>query len=121
MGTCDCGTEDIKIYACSGSSDLGALADLATRRVAAAGAASMGCLAALGANRSAKIKDAKDAQVIAVDGCPLDCAKAIMDNAGIPLKAHLRLTDLGLKKGQTGGDDAVTTLVSKALFDVVTA
>lgn len=109
----------ITLFACSGASDLGQLTDLAARRVRASGAASMGCLAALGAVRPEKLKAAKAGRVVAVDGCELDCAMHIMTNQGIVPMTHLCLTDLGLKKGETGVGEAATERVTQALRDAI--
>ena len=35
---------------------------------------------------------------LVIDGCQVGCAKAIMDNAKIPMKNYVVLTDLGIEK-----------------------
>lgn len=39
------------------------------------------------------------AKVLAVDGCPLDCARKMLEKAEITNYTHLRLTDHEMKKG----------------------
>nr|WP_281241623.1 putative zinc-binding protein [Sporomusa acidovorans] len=39
-------------------------------------------------------------EFIAIDGCPMVCARKVMENAGISAKYYL-LTDMGLEKGKT--------------------
>jgi uncharacterized metal-binding protein len=39
--------------------------------------------------------------VLAIDGCPLDCAKKILELAGIKNILHIRLSDLNLLKGRS--------------------
>jgi len=36
--------------------------------------------------------------VLVLDGCAVGCAKAIMNNAGLPLQDYLVVTDLGIDK-----------------------
>ena len=42
-----------------------------------------------------------DGKVLALDGCPIDCARKTLEQHGITGFQHLRVTDLGLKKGQS--------------------
>lgn len=39
--------------------------------------------------------------ILAIDGCPLDCAKRSLAKAGFAECLHLRVTDLGMAKGKT--------------------
>ena len=39
--------------------------------------------------------------LIAIDGCPQDCAKKTLELAGFTGVQHVRVTDLGFKKGQS--------------------
>jgi uncharacterized metal-binding protein len=47
------------------------------------------------------------ANVLAIDGCPKDCAKKILEKAGIKYFNHLRLTDLGYEKVKTPVTESV--------------
>jgi uncharacterized metal-binding protein len=40
-------------------------------------------------------------QILAIDGCGLDCVKNTLANAGIHNFKQLRVTDLGLEKGKS--------------------
>jgi uncharacterized metal-binding protein len=54
-------------------------------------------------------------RILAIDGCPLDCARLTLEEAGIPGFAHLRVTDLGMEKGKTVvTPDAVAHVAGKA-------
>ena len=62
----------------------------------------MFCLAGIGGRVSGIMKTAEAAQVIlAIDGCPLNCAKKCLEEAGIAGFEHLQLADLGMTKGKT--------------------
>ncbi len=99
---CACGGAPKLIFACSGAADVGAVADGAARRLNAAGAGKMFCLAGVGGRVSGIMKTTEAASgILAMDGCPLDCAKKSLEEAGFTGFAHLRLTDMGMKKGET--------------------
>lgn len=90
------------IFACSGAADVGEVSDQAARQLARQGAGKMYCLAGLGGNIPAYIKTTEAAgKVLAIDGCPTDCAKHVLERAGISNFEHLRLADLGLVKGSS--------------------
>lgn len=36
--------------------------------------------------------------MVAIDGCPTGCAKAILEQAEVPIRYYLVLTDLGIEK-----------------------
>ena len=90
------------VFPCSGAADTGAIADQAARRLDDENAAWMSCLAGISARVSGMMADAAAAPaLLAIDGCPLDCAKKTLELAGFPQVRHMRVTDLGFKKGQT--------------------
>jgi len=98
-----------RVYGCSGCADVGEVADLVSRKLRATKFAdpSGSCLAGIGANIEHLIKAAKDVdEVITIDGCPMLCAKKIMDNHNISAKSFL-LTELGLEKGKTKVTDEI--------------
>jgi uncharacterized metal-binding protein len=90
------------IFACSGGADVGKITDLAARELTAAGAGKMFCLAGIGGRVSGILAATETAQaILVIDGCPLDCAKKTLENAGFSKFAHIRLSDLGMEKGKT--------------------
>ena len=36
--------------------------------------------------------------MVAIDGCPIGCAKAILEKGDVPLKSYLVVTELGIEK-----------------------
>ena len=76
----------------------------------------MFCLAGIGGGVEPILGKTRSAsQILAIDGCPLDCVKACLTQSGFTDIAHLRVTDLGFEKGQTGIDDAaIASVVAKA-------
>jgi len=103
------------IFACSGAADVGAVSDRAARQMTRDGVGKMFCLAGLGGKVEGIIQKSKAAAtILAIDGCSLDCAGKCLEQAGITDFAHVRVTDLGLEKGQTPVSDRNVTMVAEA-------
>ena len=113
---CECSAAPTLIFACSGAADVGEISDRAARRLAAAGAGKMFCLAGVGGQVSGIVESTRAAaRILAIDGCPLDCARSTLEVAEIPNFTHLRVTDLGMKKGETAvTPEAVAEVAQKA-------
>lgn len=87
------------VYACSGCSDAGELADRIARRLDVTGVAEMSCLAGIGGRVKPLVNKAIAAQrILAIDGCPLNCARHTLQLAGFTQFEHLELHKLGLRK-----------------------
>ena len=90
------------IFACSGAADVGEIADRAARQLTKEGVGKMFCLAGIGGRVSGIMETTKTAaSILAIDGCPLDCARKTLEEAGFVGFEHLRLSDLGMEKGKT--------------------
>jgi len=115
MAACACSAAPTLIFPCSGGSDCGAVSDLAARTLTRDGVGKMYCLAGIGGHVEGIIANARAAgKVLAIDGCNLDCAKKTIEHVGIAVTAHLRLSDLGMEKGQTPANEAnVATVAAK--------
>jgi uncharacterized metal-binding protein len=90
------------VFACSGAADVGAIADQAARKMSRAGVGAMFCMAGIGGRIEPIMKKTKAAEkILAIDGCPLNCVKASLEQAGINSFTHLQLADLDMEKGKT--------------------
>ncbi len=99
---CSCGSGPRLIFACSGAADVGLLADQTARKLTREGSGKMFCLAGLGGKVSGIIETTKSASaVLAIDGCPLECARKTLAEAGFSEYQHLQLANLGFEKGKT--------------------
>ncbi len=88
------------VYACSGCSDAGELADRIARRLTRDGVAEMSCLAGVGGQVKHLVAVAKNAgRVVVIDGCPINCARKTLELAGVTQVEHVELHRLGLRKG----------------------
>jgi uncharacterized metal-binding protein len=100
--SCACSVAPKLIFPCSGAADVGAIADLAARKLAREGDGKMFCLAGIGGRVSGIMKTTESAEkILAIDGCPLNCVKNCLEQAGFAKFEHLNLADLGLVKGQS--------------------
>ena len=89
------------ILACSGGSNVGQLSNQAAVELTQEGFGKMFCLAGIGGQLSGFVQSARDVEnLLVIDGCQVGCAKAIMDNAKIPMKNYIILTDLGIEKNK---------------------
>ena len=92
------------VYSCSGCSSAAQMANHLALKLDRAGTAEMSCIAGVGGNVKALVKTAKSGRkIIVIDGCPLACAKACLNNHGVSPEVHFELTDYGIKK-QKGVD-----------------
>lgn len=103
QGCCPTGgsSGNVMILACSGGSNVGQLSNRAAVELTQEGFGKMFCLAGIGGHLSGFVQSAKDVPaMVAIDGCAVGCAKAILEQAEVPLKAYLVLTDLEIEKNK---------------------
>ncbi len=114
QGTGCCGGTTL-IFSCSGAADVGAVADRAARKLTLDGAGRMFCLAGVGGRVPGIMKTTEAAdKILAIDGCPLNCAKACLEQAGFTSFTHLQLADLGMQKGKTAVEESsIATVAAK--------
>ncbi len=99
---CSCEGAPKLVFACSGAADVGHVADLAARKLSAEGVGKMFCLAGVGGRVGGIMATTEAAAgILAIDGCPLDCARKTLEEAGFGDFEHLRLSDIGMEKGQS--------------------
>jgi uncharacterized metal-binding protein len=87
------------IFTCAGAAYSGQLANRGGGQAATEGLGKLFCLAAVSAGREEKMQRARAAtKRIAIDGCEEDCARRTLELAGLPVDAHVRITDIGIEK-----------------------
>jgi len=100
--SCSCKGGAKLIFACSGAADVGNLADQAARKLNREGAGKMFCIVGVGGRVPGIMTTTQAAEtILAIDGCPLQCVKASLEEAGIADYQHLKLWEHGYQKGQT--------------------
>jgi len=97
---CACEAAIIGLYACSGGSNVGQMANRVAVELTKQGKGKIMCTVGIGGNVSGIIKSAEGTdEIIAIDGCPLLCAKKSLERAGFTVDKNLVITELGMKKG----------------------
>jgi uncharacterized metal-binding protein len=103
---CSCSSAPKLIFSCAGAADVGEIADRAVRKLHKEGVGKLYCLAGIGAGLNNFIEQTKGAsKVLVIDGCPVDCAKKLMEKNGIQNFQFIRVTDSGLEKGKSPATD----------------
>ena len=102
QSTYSCGAEGKTriIYSCSGiGSNVGQLANAAACQLASEGYGGGSCLAGVGGGIEKLVGMGKLAdERIVIDGCPVACAKKIMDDKGLTIDHYVMITELGIVK-----------------------
>lgn len=99
-----CAPSEILIFTCSGSSNVGQVANQAAVDLQQEGVGKMLCLAGIGGHVSGMIASAQSAKrLVGIDGCPVACTKKTMEHAGLNLTDYVLITALGYEKGPYSG------------------
>jgi uncharacterized metal-binding protein len=87
------------IFCCSGASNVGMLSYQASIWLAQEGFGIFSCIAGIGSHNLPMIRAAKSAgERVVIDGCPIGCARKIMDANMIPVDRYLIITEMGIGK-----------------------
>jgi uncharacterized metal-binding protein len=98
---CCASTVPTMILACAGGSNVGQLSNQAAVELTQEGFGKLFCLAGIGAHLSGFVQSARDIpHIVVIDGCEVGCAKGILEQAEVPLRGYLVLTELGIKKNK---------------------
>lgn len=98
---CSCGSNEKNrlIFPCSGQANTGQISNAAAIQLDEEGYGSFVCTALLASGSESLADRARQVhEVVAIDGCGMDCAKKILEQAGVPVHQHLVITDLGIEK-----------------------
>lgn len=87
------------VYSCSGCSSAAQMANYMALQIDRKEIADMSCIAGVGGNVKKLVNTAKAGRkIIVLDGCPLACSKACLNQHGIEPDLHIELTSYGVKK-----------------------
>ena len=85
------------ILACLGGSNVGQLSNQAAVELTQEGFGKLSCLAGVGAHLSGFVQSARDIpDWWSIDGCEVGCAKGVLEQAEVPLRAYLVITALDI-------------------------
>lgn len=87
------------VYSCSGASSAAQMANYLAVKLDRLGEAEMSCIAGLGGDVKPLVRTAKSGRsIIALDGCPLACAKNILRRHDLEADYYFDLSKMGVKK-----------------------
>lgn len=87
------------IYSCSGCSNVAQLANDIAVKVDDENIAEMSCIVGVGGKVKPLVKKAQSGRpIIVIDGCPLKCGLACLENVDIEPNMHITLTEYNIKK-----------------------
>jgi len=87
------------VYSCSGASSAAQMANYIAVKLDRLKVAEMSCIAGLGGDVKPLVRMAKSGRpIIALDGCPLQCAGQILKRHGLKADKHYDLSRMGVKR-----------------------
>ena len=87
------------VYSCSGCSSAAQLANAVALKLDREGSAEMSCIAGVGGGVAPLVKLAQSGRtILAIDGCPLACARECLARQGVTPDHHLLLNEHGVRK-----------------------
>jgi uncharacterized metal-binding protein len=87
------------IFCCSGASNVGVVSFQAAIRLAQEEFGVFSCIAGIGRKNPPMIRAAKSAgERVVIDGCPIGCARKIMEMNQIPVDRYVIATELAIDK-----------------------
>ncbi len=100
MSKC-CGQGDVLLFACSGGSNVGQIANDASKALDQLGQGNFFCLIGIGAGIGPIVERTKKdgTTIVAIDGCNVACAKKALANIGVTPDVYVDVTALGIEKG----------------------
>ncbi|WP_048050487.1 putative zinc-binding protein [Methanosarcina soligelidi] len=98
---CSCGSANVGIFACSGASNVGQIANKIAVELTKQEVGKMMCIVGIGGRINGLLKSADGSdRLIAIDGCPLNCTKETLELAGFTPDRHIVVSELGIKKNK---------------------
>lgn len=115
---CACGSANVAIFPCVGASNVGQLSNKIAIELEKQGIGNLMCTAGIGARAPGLMKSAEASdRIIAIDGCPVNCASKTLELAGFKVDRHIVISELGIKKNKDKDlkDDEVSDSLGKTL------
>ena len=111
---CGCGAANVAIFPCVGASNVGQLSNKIAIELDKKEIGNLMCTVGIGARAPGLMKSAEASdRIIAIDGCPVNCASKTLELAGFKVDRHIVISELGIKK--TKDRDLKDTEVAEAL------
>jgi len=115
---CGCGAANVAIFPCVGASNVGQLSNKISIELDKKGIGNLMCTVGIGARAPGLMKSAEASdRIIAIDGCPVNCARKTLELAGFKVDNHIIISEFGIKKTKDRDlkDDEVSEALEKTL------
>ena len=115
---CGCGAANVAIFPCVGASNVGQLSNKIAIELDKKGIGNLMCTVGIGARAPGLMKSAEASdRIIAIDGCPVNCARKTLELAGFKVDNHIIISEFGIKKTKDRDlkDDEVSEALEKTL------
>jgi len=94
-----CEADEVLIFPCSGRSNIGHLANERAKKLSSQDLSGMYCLEGISGHIDSFAEATRDVKkVVAIDRCPVHCARKTLVHADCPVTVHVVVTELGIKK-----------------------
>jgi Uncharacterized conserved protein len=98
---CACGSTNVAIFPCVGAANVGQLSNRIAIELEKQGIGNLMCTAGIGARAPGLMKSAEASdRIIAINGCPVNCASKTLELAGFKVDKHIVISELGIKKSK---------------------
>ena len=98
---CACGSANMAIFPCVGAANVGQLSNRIAIELEKQGIGNLMCTAGIGARAPGLMKSAEASdRIIAINGCPVNCASKTLELAGFNVDRHIVISELGIKKSK---------------------
>lgn len=115
---CSCGSANVAIFPCAGAANVGQLSNKVAIELEKQGIGNLMCTVGIGARAPGLMKSAEASdRIIAINGCPVNCATKTMELAGFKVDREIVLSDLGIKKTKDRDpkDEEVAEVLGKVM------
>ncbi|RXA20439.1 zinc-binding protein [Methanosarcina sp. MSH10X1] len=115
---CACGSANVAIFPCAGASNVGQISNKIAIELEKRNVGNLMCTVGIGARAPGLMKSAEASdRIIAVDGCPVNCASKTLELAGFKVYRHIIISELGIKKNKDKDlkDNEISEALEKTL------
>lgn len=115
---CACGSANVAIFPCAGASNVGQLSNKIAIELEKQSFGNLMCTVGIGARAPGLMKSAESSErIIAIDGCPVNCARKTLELAGFKVDRHIVISELGIKKNKDKNlkDNEISEALKKTL------
>lgn len=115
---CSCGSANVALFPCAGAANVGQLSNKVAIELEKQGIGNLMCTSGIGARAPGIMKSAESSdRIIAVDGCPVNCASKTLELAGFKVDRQIVISELGVKKTRDRNpeDEEVAEVLGKVM------